>query len=167
MDQLDIFQPFPTQSPNWKWGIFYDKNYHLVYSQPHVTGHSGQTHSCQPTKYGPIKIFWLFGIWGKFRKAQYLWVNFNAKCNRLRFRAPFRRPFWSNPWLPTSQIWADQLKKNLKYNSEWKNTCFVIFLLQGTVVWTQLYARIFCLEFTPNNVWHQVCKKFRQGSCNL
>ena len=23
-------------------------------------------------------------------------------------RAPCGGPFWSNPWLPTSQIWADQ-----------------------------------------------------------
>ena len=46
---------------------------------------------------------------------------------------------------------------------QWKNTRFVIFLLQHTIIWTPPFFR---MEFISNNAQHQAHVICRQGSCN-
>ena len=103
---LKNFQLFPTQNQNSEGVCFMKKFANSCINGPTMQA-VWDKWGCRP--FGPN---WTnFDVWEHFpvQNQNSKGVSFMKKLPSHLVRAPCGRLFWSNAWLPTGQIWADQI----------------------------------------------------------
>ena len=101
---LKIFIIYCTKS-KLKGGQFIEKMPTFVFWAPYCGPFWTYLGVCQSAHNGPIWNFFNFYLHKiRIKRGSVSWKKLQSHV----IRAPCGRLFWSNAWLPTGQIWADQ-----------------------------------------------------------